>query len=470
MSFSEIIKDIRFWIILFFVIRLYGITNAPLEVEHNWRQTTVAMAARNYLEVDNNVLYPRIDIAGEKTGITGMEFPLLNYMMYAVSEVFGYQHWYGRLINLIFSSIGLWFFFKLVRKYFTEQEAFYATIILIASIWFQFSRKIMPDTFSMSLIIASIYYGSNYLEAMQGRRKWVHLIAYFVLFVAGTLAKLPSAFLMVVMAFFVLDRRIDLKPKVVLSAVTGIGLIPVVLWYYYWVPQLVSTYGFWHFFMGKSIGQGFSEIIEHFPQTLQRFYDTALKFVGFAMFLFGLAYAIKKGDKKVVFLFLLTFASFCAIIVKSGFTFPHHNYYIVPFVPVMALVAGYGLAKVPNAKFASVILFVIVAEGIANQQHDFRIREEDKFLMTIEQELDKVSDRNDLILINSGEYPTSMYFTHRKGWVEYNEKVSDVNYVSELKAKGLKYMLIMKKRFGTEIELQKYEIVQDNENYRLYKL
>ena len=38
------LKDIRFWIIFLFLLRLYGITNPPLEVGHNWRQTTVAMA------------------------------------------------------------------------------------------------------------------------------------------------------------------------------------------------------------------------------------------------------------------------------------------------------------------------------------------------------------------------------------------------------------------------------------------
>src|SRR5690606_8136272 len=133
----------------FFVIRLIGITNPPLEVSHNWRQTTVTMVARNFLEVDNNIFFPRIDIAGEKTGITGMEFPLLNYLIYLVAKLFGYQHWYGRLINLLISSFGVWFFYKLVGKYLTRQTAFYAAIILIVSIWFQFSRKIMPDTFSM---------------------------------------------------------------------------------------------------------------------------------------------------------------------------------------------------------------------------------------------------------------------------------------------------------------------------------
>ena len=100
-------RDIRFWIILFFFIRLIGITNPPLEIGHNWRQTTVTMVSRNFLETDNNIFYPRIDIAGNKTGITGMEFPLFNYLTYLVSEIFGYQHWYGRLINLIISSLGL---------------------------------------------------------------------------------------------------------------------------------------------------------------------------------------------------------------------------------------------------------------------------------------------------------------------------------------------------------------------------
>ena len=79
-------SNIRFWIVVLFIIRLIGITNPPLEVEHNWRQTTVTMVARNFLEVDNNIFYPRVDFAGDKTGITGMEFPLLNYMIYGVAQ------------------------------------------------------------------------------------------------------------------------------------------------------------------------------------------------------------------------------------------------------------------------------------------------------------------------------------------------------------------------------------------------
>jgi hypothetical protein len=99
--------DIRFWLLFFFVIRLFGITNAPLEMGHNWRQSLTNMVARNFLEGRVNLFYPVIDIAGEKTGIIGTEFPFFNYLIYMVSSVFGYAHWYGRGINLVVTTIGV---------------------------------------------------------------------------------------------------------------------------------------------------------------------------------------------------------------------------------------------------------------------------------------------------------------------------------------------------------------------------
>ena len=61
----------------------------PLEVAHNWRQTLGAMIARNFLETDNNILYPRIDITGEKTGITGFIKELIPKRKLATEEEIG---------------------------------------------------------------------------------------------------------------------------------------------------------------------------------------------------------------------------------------------------------------------------------------------------------------------------------------------------------------------------------------------
>lgn len=41
-------KDIRFWLALLFIIRLYAITLPPLERQHPWRQADGLMIARNF--------------------------------------------------------------------------------------------------------------------------------------------------------------------------------------------------------------------------------------------------------------------------------------------------------------------------------------------------------------------------------------------------------------------------------------
>ncbi len=463
------LSDIRFWIILFFAIRLIGITNPPLEVSHNWRQTTVTMVARNFLEIDNNILYPRVDFAGEKTGITGMEFPIFNYFIYLLSKVFGYAHWYGRLINLFFSSFGLWFFFKLIKKYFKPKIAFNATLILLFSIWFSFSRKIMPDTFSMSFIIASIYFGSNYLEKKGPLNQYFSIFLYVLLLTIGTLSKLPSAYILIVFVIFFIHKEIDFKRKIFFSLASIIALTPSVVWYFYWFPFLVNSYEFWHFSMGRSLSQGASEIIKDFPLVLNRFYNNAIKYIGFIIFIIGLLYSIKNKEKVLIPILGLGFFAYAIIILKAGYIFTNHNYYIIPFVPVMALVASYGLSQIKQKKIALALIILIGTEGVLNQQHDFIVHDKAMALTELENALDKISERKDLILINSDECPTPMYFSHHKGWVLGNEKIADKNQIQTLKEKGLKFIVILKRKFGTEITLD-YPIAFNNDDFRIYQL
>src|SRR6187399_1038601 len=114
---TDLISDIRFWILIFFIIRMIGITNPPLEISHNWRQSLTNMIARNFSESESNLLYPKIDMAGNMTGIIGSEFPFFNYLIYLTSCVFGYSHWYGRIINLIVSSFGVYTFYLIVKNF-----------------------------------------------------------------------------------------------------------------------------------------------------------------------------------------------------------------------------------------------------------------------------------------------------------------------------------------------------------------
>lgn len=469
LNVKQTLSDVHFWIILLLFVRLIGITNPPLEVAHNWRQTTVTMVARNFLEIDNNILYPRIDIAGKKTGITGMEFPIFNYLIYLMAKLFGYAHWYGRLINLFFSSFGLWFFHKVIRKYFKPEIAFNATIILLFSLWFSFSRKIMPDTFSMSFIIAGIYFGSNYLENKGKLKKQLNLLLYGLLVCLGTLSKLPSAYLLIVFIIPFLAKKITLQRKIYFSTFSILALIPVVIWYFYWFPHLVSTYDFWHFSMGSSFFDGSSEIMNNLPLTLKLFYSNALKYIGFIAFLIGLIYSILKKKKLLLTIFGLSFFTYLIIVLKAGHIFYENNYYIIPFVPIMSLSAGFGLTQLKNKKIALLFIIAIAAEGVLNQQHDFRIKKDALALLNLEKDLATIAQPNDLIAINSEGQPTAVYFSHHKGWTKSNNNLQDKAQIRSLQEKGLKFIIVLKKVFGTDVLLN-HPIALENENYRIYKL
>ncbi len=461
------LKDIRFWIIFFAILRMYGITNPPLEMGHAWRQTTVAMAARNFLEIEPNILYPRIDISEDLTGITGMEFPLLNYLIYLLSLVFGYEHWYGRLINLIVTSIGCWFSFKLLRKYFSEQMSFLSTFVLIVSLWFPYARKIMPDTFAMSLVIIGIYYGTNYLEN-KGNQTF-NLLMYALPTLAGLLSKLPSGFILAVYAIPIFNKTLAIQRKILFCAVSAMLCVPVAWWYFYWVPHLVSEFGLWHFFMGKGFAEGAREIAANMGGTLKHFYDYALKYIGFFVFMGGLILCIIRKERLLLAIFGLTFATFVVVILKSGWTFVHHTYYIVPFVPIMAIFAGYALTAIDKKKLRLLLLTAIVLENLLNNRTDFIIKNIRKPIAQLETVLDEFSAPTDRIVINSDQNPAPMYFAHRKGWVASNEQLSNPKYLTDLQQRGCKYVVVLKQTFGEYLELN-LEVVFDNNAYKIYKL
>ena len=90
-------------------------------------------------------------------------------------------------------------------------------------------------------------------------------------------------------------------------------------------------------------------------------------------------------------------------------------------------------------------------------------------MLELESELSAFSDSKDLIAINSGEVPTPMYFAHRKGWVETNQNLLNEQYISELKMKGLRFIVVLKNGFGTETSLP-YPIQLENKHYLIYSL
>ncbi len=432
---------IEFWIAILFLIRLIGITEPPLEIGHSWRQATGLMVARNYLEVDDNILYPRVDDNCGSTGIIGMEFPSMNYIYFLIAKLFGYTHWYGRLINLIVSSLGLLFFYKLICLCgFKERNAFYSTIFLATSIWFPFSRKMMPDTYCISIMFIGLYYGLRYLK----ESKAYQIIAFILLCSLGILSKIPAGIYFIILLPFILDKSILIRQKVVLSLSALIPLGLTFVWYFVWNPYLSKTYGVWYN-IGMPLKAGFTDTIQHLDQALRNFYfNSFASYIVFSLFIIGLVLMFVKKDRKMILAFFLPFLVFVVYIFKSGYYFYHHNYYIIPFVPVMALVAGYTISLIRKKWLYLTLLLCGVGESIANQQHDFFIKDSEKYKMSLEPIMDNISSRDDLILINGNANPQMIYLSHRKGWMCGDDKLNDQTYIDDVVSRNCKFIVINK--------------------------
>lgn len=460
---KEYFKDIRFWIVFFFLIRLVGITNAPLERTHNWRQALTNMITRNFVENGPNVLYPMVDFGGDRTGIIGSEFPFYNFLVYLLATVFEYNHWLGRITNLVVSSVGIFYFFKLTKAIINKKTAFNATIILLVSTWFAFSRKIMPDTFSTSLLIISLYYGYIYLKK---GNNW-SLLLFFILSSLGLLCKIPVLCLFSAIGTVLLVKEVNISRKVIflIAALCSTSLMGI--WYFYWVPYLVETYAFQLYFP-KSFTEGFLEIKPLIPSYLEQFYYDALhSYVAFACFVCGLFVLIKnKNPYLKAGLGIITF-TFLAFTIKTGSVFPTHGYYIIPFVPVMALVAGLFLSILP-AKFTYIILGFICLEGIANQQHDFFVRKDQLYKLTLEEKADQFIPKEDLVIINGGYSPQGIYFSNRKGWAITNEESVDTNHIAMLVSRGAKFLIIDKSQLPEYRHI--YPALYEDASYIFYKL
>ncbi|MEC8738868.1 MAG: glycosyltransferase family 39 protein [Bacteroidota bacterium] len=461
-----LLSDIRFWILIAFVIRIYGLTFSPLETNHNWRQTTVSMVARNFLEVSNNIFYPRIDFAGDKTGITGMEFPFFNYLIYLFSRAFGYDHWYGRLINLMVSSTGIFYFFKLLKLVWNKKLAFLGTFVLIFSHWFKYGRKIMPDTFAISIVIIGLYYGYVYLK--EGRYK--HLLLAFLLLPLGTLSKLPAGYAYSFFIFPFLDGQIDWRKKVFLLGGLCPGLIFIIFWYFYWSPYLTQHFGFYHFFSGKSFSSGLSEILSEPILFLKNFYEHPLHFVGFGLFLLGVFFIIKKKEWHFFYVFLLGLFAYLPIILKAGWTFVHHSYYMVPLTPLLALIAGYGLSEIKSQRLTVLFLIGFVADNFFTQKDDFTRKKDFFAFESLEKDLSLVGASNkDLIVINSHPNPTPFYFSHRKGWLMNNEEIAEPKKLLAHTNGKAKYIIVAKKSFGENMQIR-FTPMLSKEAYDIYDI
>jgi len=450
------LKTIEGLVLGFFLIRLIGITAPPLEIWHSWRQTLTNMMARNMAEGPFSYCYPMVDMGGQRSGIIGSEFPFFQSLIAGSTLVFGEAHWYGRLINLVVCSLAVIAFFRLCKNWWNERTAWYATVIFLSSLWFVFSRKSMPDTFSVALVILGIYCFQMYLNS----KKLHNLLLATILITLGGLCKIPAVFLFGLIVPLWLSKTIRFQTKITVSIAVGVASSIILFWYFSWVPHLVDTYGFVLYFP-KGMVEGWLEIKPLFGDFAAQFYFGALRsYIVLLPFLFGLFWLGYRSNRLTLIGVLTLTSIFLIFSIKTGTVFPTHNYYVLPFVPVMAIIAALGLQRM-DQRWAIALLMLIVTEGIGNQISDFRIKDEVRYKLTLEQQVNQLVPAGEKIIIHSGPNPEWMYWYHRKGWSLQPEEIQNAAKMTEILQEGGDYIVIDKRVWDVALPFTKIGETKD---------
>jgi general stress protein CsbA len=292
------------------------------------------------------------------------------------------------------------------------------------------------------------------------------LLLFFLLNTLGILCKIPALYLMPVLAILFFIKEIPLQRKIAVWTLAGLSFGLVCLWYFYWVPYLVETYHNQLYFP-RSIIEGLKEIISLSGGFFRNFYFNAFhSYVAFAAFVAGIYVVVTSRFTYLRWGLLMVTVMFLAFILKTGIVFPLHNYYIIPFVPVMALIAGMALDRLPARPFYFILL-IIAAEGIANQQHDFFIKDKEGYKIAVEQLTGQYTGKDDLIVINGGQSPQEIYLAHRKGWSVTNDKINPAT-LQEYKNAGASYLVVDRRTYPDSISY--LPMVAAENDFSLYSL
>ena len=321
----------------------------------------------------------------------------------------------------------------------------------------------MPDTFSVSLVIIGLYYAYKFLK----NDSKYNLIFFFIFSTTGMLCKIPALSIFSVLSIVIFIKAVDFHKKVALYLTGALSFSIVCLWYFYWVPFLLETYQYQLYFP-KSLAEGLQEIKPLIPELFEKFYFSALhSYIALICFLYGIVLLIK--SKQAYFISSLGIISivFFLFILKTGSVFPLHNYYIIPFTPIMAVLVGYAISSIP-LKFQYILFGLISVEAIANQQHDFRIKETQLYKLQLEDITKKVIPKKDLIIINGGQSPQSIYFSNRKGWTVNNTEILNEQYVDSLAKLGAKYIIIDRTTINNHSS--KHPVLYRDKNYAIHDL
>ena len=329
--------------------------NKPDMGVHTWRQTNTLAVAKNYYEVDMRILYPRIDKNYGTTGVTGPQFTSYDYGLACCYKLFGFSESIHRWFSLAISLLALWGAYRVFRLYL---DPFISSISLLAMVgipeFFFYSIAAVPDLLALAFMVWGWWFFYRFSE----RKKYAYALYAGILLALAGMTKL----MFLVPGFVFLGEIIRRKwidfPRLIGYATMAFLALAGSIWWYLWAKYLTYLNGLHEFVHQIRFLNGASEIIAAITQNI--FIDAVETWIGYPLLLpvaGGLFFAIKKGLKKRQDIRIsLSLVGALMYYIVMQHQLKYHGYYILLYVPFIALTVGLFLSVLRSKKWRNTVI------------------------------------------------------------------------------------------------------------------
>jgi len=475
------------WLILSLILllalglRLYKI-DIPLADHHSWRQADTAAVARNFVKEGFDFLHPRIDnMAPLHTGKPNLsrfffvEPPIYNSLVAGVYTLFGIQEKLARLVSIIFSLGAIVFLYLLVKRFFNQWVGLLAAFfmaVLPFSIFY--SRVIMPESMMLFASLGMLYFFSHWLEGLSSAY-WI-LATVFTAW-ALTLKAFPS-FLVLPMLYLVWQKwQFNLLKQKKLWLFAVFAILPLVFWRV-WIsqfPEGIPPFDVLFNLGGIRFRPAFFRWIFS-----ERIGKLILGSWGLPLLVLGL---ILKPGKKEGWFFHWWLASFFAYVTVFAAGNVTHDYYQIPFIPIVSIFlakGSYWLLRAPRQYLSRISCFLLLVtcvffmlgfswyevRGFYNIQSGVDLSG---------QAVDELTPKDALVLTGDSNDATLLYNCNRHGWTGGYASYFPNTIKTIEKVKKIGASVYVTTRFEENSDfgqymLKNYSIIKQTDQYIIFSL
>ncbi len=475
MKLNKIIAAAFFLISVHFLFTYLGfykqLHRRPCSV-HSWAQCERASIALNYYQVDMNFFLPKIHKNLDGQGITGLEFPFVNYSVAIIYKLFGFNEFYYRMFVLCTLLFGLLMFYFLSYSLTKNYLLSLATIALayFSPVLLFYSANFLPDTTSLGFVLAAWFFAIKYFNTSS--KKFFYLFFGFALLAA--LVKITSLIIFgVVIGLVILDHfrffhktrnNTELIANKMMVLLYSFAAIAIVFGWYKYAGWLSEKYHSDAFLLNMKVVTDKKEAMAIWKYIQQRWINDYYPEDSYYLMCYVMG-ALLIGAKFVSrLLFAITFLTFlgsCCFVFLLFFQFRNHDYYVISLMPVVFLlfltfadmISRIANNYFPPLKLLVVVLFALSAKesliyckgNFSYRYNSYNFLINDSFIVyeDLEQKLRSLGVKHSDVTVSGFDYTycNSLYLMNQTGWTfdEYSSREWIEHLVN---TRNAKYMVL----------------------------